>query len=148
MLSPENRAVIAAAGSRKTQFIIDEALAAPPGRRILITTYTRENCDQISRRLQQANGCVPPNVQVLSWFAFLMNQAARPYQSAITGQIDFARSLNFKGSRNRFASRRQPLGYYFDSNADFYRDGLADFAVAADKATRGRVIRRLAGLFD
>ena len=29
--SLNNRAVIAAAGSRKTQFIIDEALAAPPG---------------------------------------------------------------------------------------------------------------------
>ena len=103
--SPSNRAVIAAAGSRKTQFIIDEALAAPPDRRILITTYTRENCEQISRRLQQANGCIPPNVQVLSWFGFLMNQAARPYQSAVIGRIDYAGSLNFKGSANRGARK-------------------------------------------
>ena len=53
MPSPNNRAIIAAAGSRKTQYMIDEALAAPPDQRVLITTYTRENCDQIIRRLQR-----------------------------------------------------------------------------------------------
>jgi superfamily I DNA/RNA helicase len=146
--SPDNRAVIAAAGSRKTQFIIDEALAAPPDRRILITTYTRENCDQISRRLYRANGCVPPNVQVLSWFGLLMNQAARPYQSAVTGHIDFGRSLNFKPNPNMYASKKQPLRYYFDRNGDFYRDALADFAVEADQRTGGRVIRRLERMYD
>lgn len=145
---PSNRAIIAAAGSRKTQHIIDEALAAPSGRRVLITTFTRENCDQITQRLHAANGYVPLNVHVLSWFTFLMNQAARPYQSAVTERIDHARSLNFKGSRSRYTSRDAPLRYYFDSNADFYRDGLADFAVRADKATAGRVIRRLETLYD
>lgn len=146
--SPDNLAVIAAAGSRKTQLIIDEALAAPPSRRVLITTYTRENCDQISRRLHRANGCVPPNVQVLSWFGLLMNQAARPYQSVITGRIDYGRSLNFKPNPNRYASKKQPLGYYFDRNGDFYRNVLADFVVEADKLSAGLVIRRLERLYD
>ena len=54
MPSPSNRAIIAAAGSLKTQYVIDEALAAPVGQRVLITTYTRENCDQIIR------GCAGP----------------------------------------------------------------------------------------
>jgi DNA helicase-2/ATP-dependent DNA helicase PcrA len=149
MPSLKNRAVIAAAGSLKTQFILDQALAAPSDRRVLITTYTRENCDQIVRRLHEAHGCVPANVDVLGWFTFLMNQAARPYQSAITGQIDYAGSLNFEASRSRFTSREhQPLRYYFDRNGDFYRDGLADFAVRANEATGGRVVRRLEGLYD
>jgi DNA helicase II / ATP-dependent DNA helicase PcrA len=147
MPSRSNRAIIAAAGSLKTQFVIDEALAASAGQRVLITTYTRENCDQITRRLGQANGCVPPNVSVLGWFTFLMNQAARPYQSVITGRIDYARSLNFKGSRFRLTPRAKPLQYYFDSNGDFYRDGVAEFAIHADKATGGRVIKRLQALY-
>ena len=129
MPSPSNRAVIAAAGSRKTQYMIDEALAAPAGQRVLITTYTRENCDQIIRRLCRPTAACRLNVSVLGWFTFLMNQAARPYQSAITGRIDYARSLNFKGSRFRLTPRAKPLRYYFDSNADFYRDGVAEFAV-------------------
>ena len=145
---PSNRAVIAAAGSCKTQLVIDEALATPVDQRSLVTTYTTENCDQIIRRLCEANGCVPPNVDVLGWFTFLMNQAARPYQSAITGKIDYAGSLNFKGSRHYLTPRTRPLQYYFDRNADFYRDGVAEFAVRADQATDGRVIRRLGALYN
>jgi superfamily I DNA/RNA helicase len=146
--SPKNRAVIAAAGSRKTQYIIEEALAAPPEQRILITTYTRENCDQISRRLHRANGGIPANVRVLSWFGFLMNQAARPYQSAVTGRIDYGRSLNFKPNPNRYARKDRPLAYYFDAGGDFYRNVLADFVVEADNRTGGGVIRRLERLYD
>jgi superfamily I DNA/RNA helicase len=77
-----------------------------------------------------------------------MNQAARPYQSAITGLIDYARSLNFEGSRPFKVPRSKPLRYYFDSNADFYRNGVAEFAFRADQATDGRVIRRLEALYD
>ena len=145
---PSNRAVIAAAGARKTQLVSDEALAARPDRRVLITTYTRENCEQIRRRLQEGTGCLPPNVSVMPWFTFLMNQAARPYQSALTGQIDYANSLNFKGARSRFTPRSKPLSYYFDPKADFYRDGVAEFAFRVDQATSGRVIRRLELLYD
>jgi DNA helicase II / ATP-dependent DNA helicase PcrA len=148
MPSPTNCAVIAAAGSRKTQGIIDAAQATPGGRRVLITTYTRENSDEIVRRIHRANGCVPPNLTVSPWFTFLINQAARPYQSAITGQIDYARSLNFKGQHPRGVPRSKPLQYYFDPNADFYRDGVCEFVLHADQATGGLVIHRLEALYD
>jgi DNA helicase II / ATP-dependent DNA helicase PcrA len=149
MQSPNNNlAVIAAAGSCKTQYIIDKALAAPESRRTLVTTYTRENCEQIVRRLQEAKGCIPPNVSVLGWFTFLMNQAARPYQSRLTGRIDYARSLNFEGKHPIGISHKMPLRYYFDRHADFYRDGVAEFAVRVNQATGGRVMRRLEALYD
>ena len=77
-----------------------------------------------------------------------MNQAARPYQSAITRKIDYAGSVNFKGSRHYLTPRTRPLQYYFDRHADFYRDGVAEFAVRADQATDGRVIRRLEALYN
>jgi ATP-dependent DNA helicase UvrD/PcrA len=146
--SPSNRAVIAAAGSRKTQLVIDAALAAPADRRVLITTYTRYNCDQITRRLQEVYGCVPPNVSVLGWFSFLINQAARPYQSALTGQIDLVKSLNLKANRPKGIARAQWRNYYFDRNGDFRPEGVAEFAFRADEATSGRVIRRLEALYD
>jgi hypothetical protein len=147
MPSPNNRVVIAAAGSRKTQLLIEAALAAPANRRVLITTYTRYNCDQIRRRLQEVNGFVAPNVSVMPWFTFLMNQAARPYQSGLTGRIDYAKSLNFEGRHPIGIPRSKPLQYYFDGNANFYRDGVAEFAFRADQATGGRVIRRLELLY-
>lgn len=146
--SPSNRAVIAAAGSRKTQLIIDAALAAPTNRRVLITTYTRYNCDQIGRRLESASGFVPSNVSVLGWFSFLINQAARPYQSAVTGEIDYVQSLNLKANRPTGIARARWRDYYFDGNGNFRPEGVAEFALRADEATRGRVIRRLEALYD
>lgn len=148
MPSPKNRAVIAAAGSKKTQHILDQALAAPRERRILITTYTRENTEQIIQRLQAVYGCVPPNVDVITWYSFLMNQAARPYQAVITGQIDYAGSLNFTGERPEWASHKKPHFYYFDGSGNFYRDSLSDFAVVANNKSGGRVIQRLEALYD
>jgi hypothetical protein len=139
---------MAAAGSRKTQYIIDEALAAPVGQRLLITTYTTANCDQIIHRICEANGYVPPNVRVQGWLSFLINQAARPYQSALTGQIDYVRSLNFKANRPPKVARANWQYYYFDGKGDFRPEGIAEFACHADQATGGRVIRRLEGLYD
>ncbi|WP_433076635.1 UvrD-helicase domain-containing protein [Dactylosporangium sp. CA-052675] len=139
--------VLAAAGSRKTQLIIDGALEAPD-RRTLITTYTTENLAQITRRLQEARGIVPGNIALLGWFSFLVNQAARPYQAALTGQISYIRSLNFTGQRFNRTPREQWRRFYFDKAADLYRDGVADFACHVDDASNGAVVRRLAAMYD
>ena len=147
MPSPSNRAVIAAAGSRKTQLIIEEALAVPD-KRILITTYTTENLNQITRRIEQLTGIVPANITVMGWFSFLMNQAARPYQATLTGEIDYIQSLNFLGQRSRFTPRTDVRRYYLDRAHNLYRDGVADFACRADDATEGAVIRRLEAVYD
>ncbi|MFI7434260.1 UvrD-helicase domain-containing protein [Micromonospora haikouensis] len=147
MPSARNLAVIAAAGSRKTQLIIEAALT-DPGRRALITTYTQENLAQIRRRILEINGVIPRHVTTTTWFPFLIHQAARPFQSCVTGRIDHVRSLNFDGSRSRFTRRDSVLAYYFDRRGDMYRDGVADFACRADDASAGAVVRRLEAMYD
>ncbi|GAA2351814.1 hypothetical protein [Dactylosporangium salmoneum] len=147
MPSPSNRVILAAAGSRKTQLIIDGA-AEQPDRRTLITTYTTENLAQITRRLQEQTGIVPGNITLLGWFSFLVNQAARPYQAALLDQPDFIHSLNFTGQRPRYTPRDQLRKFYFDRGANLYRDGVADFACRVDEASGGAAVRRLAAMYD
>lgn len=147
MPSAGNRAVIAAAGSRKTQLIIDAALA-DPSQRVLITTYTQENLAQIRRRLVEVTGVVPAHITTTTWFQFLIRQGAKPFQSYVTGKIDHIRSLNFNGQRSRFTRQDNTLAYYFDRNGDMYRDGVADFVCRADDASNGAVMRRLEALYD
>ena len=74
-----NLAILAAAGSRKTEYIVDSALAITDGR-VLITTYTNENQNQIIRRIEQKAGACPPHIQVMGWFSFLIAQCAKPYR--------------------------------------------------------------------
>lgn len=141
-----NVAIMAAAGSRKTEGLIAAALNDPT-RRVLITTYTTENLRQIERRIQDRVGVIPPHVRLAGWFSFLLSDGIRPYQHAVLGEIGTVRGLNFEGERNRYTPRGT-RHYYLDGNNDVYRGGLSDFACAADETSGGRVIRRLEAIFD
>lgn len=148
MQSPKSRAIIAAAGAAKTQFILDE-VAAHPERPALVTTFTTENLGQIESRLRAAHGgIVPQHVTVMSWFGFLVNQCIRPYQRSVFGEPNFVGAFNFIGQRSRFTAKNDPRRYFLDSNRAVYRDGAADLACELERRTQGKVIARLAGMFQ
>jgi superfamily I DNA/RNA helicase len=141
-----NVALIAAAGSRKTERIIEAALA-DSSRRVLITTYTNENLRQIVRRIHDRVGVLPSHIDVASWFTLLLNHAIRPYQHALLGEIGVVRGLNFKGQRNRYMTRDK-REYYLDRSSHIFRDSASDFACASNAAADGRVIHRLETIYD
>jgi len=145
-MQSKNVAVIAAAGSRKTQYIIDAALAIKD-EPVLITTYTQENQREIIRRLEQESGLLPINITVMGWFTFLIAQGARPYQRAVIGPERNIRGLNFLGARHRFAKRTEPKRFYLDADANLFRDGVSDFVWHANKETSGAVVSRLERIY-
>lgn len=145
--SSRNRAIIAAAGSGKTETILESALAPNAGR-VLIATFTRENQLQIIERIEGRLGFVPPNVTVMGWVSFLLDECARPYQSVLGCEPNMIRGYNLLGERNRFAKRTAGLSYFMDRDHDFFRDGLADFVCSVNAASGGKVIRRLEAIFD
>lgn len=148
MLSPSNLVVIAAAGSAKTQFILDEVLGSP-GRRALITTYTNENIAQIEHRLRAANGgVIPAHVTVMSWFSLMVNECIRPYQRSVFGEPNYVRAFNFMGEKSTFTKKENPHHYFLDSNKDVYRDGASDLACEIDARSGGLVTQRLSAIFD
>lgn len=142
----ENLAILSAAGSRKTEKVIEGALA-DRSRRVLITTYTNQNKREIEERLHRRAGSVPNNVRVLTWFTFLLSHLARPYQRAVTGQPNFIAGMNFDRPPKDFSSKEQ-LRYYFDRANRLYGARAADFCLAANKRSDGAVVRRLETVFD
>lgn len=147
MQSPKNRAIIAVAGARKTQTIIDSALATPNAR-VLITTFTNANLLEIRRRIEQRSGAVPPNIQLETWFAFLLRAGVRPYQHYVLGRTGLVRGLNFKGRRHRFAKKARPLQFFLDPRHNVFRDGASHLACQVNEMSDGRVIARLEKLYD
>lgn len=146
--SPKNRAIIAAAGARKTQTIVDEALA-DRSKRILVTTYTTENLRQIEARIaQQGGGVMPPNIQVKSWFSFLLGDGIRPYQSFVFGEIGLVKGLNFVGQRHRSTPKARTKAFFLDSNGDAYRNTVADLACRANSDSGGLVVTRIEAMYD
>ena len=72
-----NKLIIAAAGSGKTTFLIDNALHIEDSN-VLITTYTEENEKEIRKKFE---GVIPNNIRIQTWFSFLLQHGVRPYQS-------------------------------------------------------------------
>jgi hypothetical protein len=143
--APSNTAILAAAGSRKTEYVVDSALAVNDGC-VLITTYTNENQRQIIQRIEQKAGTVQPHISVVGWFSFLIAQCAKPYQQARLGQPLLINGLNFIGSRNKYAKKSESR-YFLDGNNDLYRDGVSDFVVALNADANGAIIRRLENIY-
>jgi len=141
-----NVAIIAAAGARKTQTVIENALA-DPSQRVLITTYTNQNLRQIAMRLEQIKGVVPSHIRMAGWFSFLLSDGVRPYQSSLFKEAGVVAGLNFAGQRHRLA-KGGTQAYFIDRNHDVYRDGVADLVCKLDSASAGSVIRRLEAMFD
>lgn len=147
MLSGPNTVVISAAGSRKTQRIVDEALDATGP--VLITTYTNENRAQIVRRIERAAGLVPDHITIMGWFSFLIGQCAKPYQRAITGAPLQIGGLNFVApTTDRRIPRTNARHYYFDRNYDVYRGQVAEFVHFLNDATDGAVMQRLGRIYS
>lgn len=145
--SAEHLAVLAAAGSRKTEFVVNEALAHV-GKRVLITTYTLNNLRCVEDRIYGKVGCVPGHITITSWYGFLLNQWCRPYQRAVLGAPGVIRGLDFVSTRPRLVRQSQARRYYCNGPGDIYADWTADFAVKANDATRGDVVRRLEAIYD
>lgn len=147
-LSQKNRVVIASAGSRKTTYLVEEALAHPD-ERILITTYTNENIDQIRRYLIDRHGCIPGNVTVLSWYSVLLQHHIRPYQRSVTDRPRIE-SILFENLPlyMRKVRKADPNKYYFSPGGYIYQDRAAEFAHAANQNSGGAVIGRLARIYD
>jgi hypothetical protein len=142
----ENVAILAVAGGRKTECIVESAIAEKCGR-VWILTYTNENQRHILRRLHQKHGGSPPHVEVMGWFSFLIDHCIKPYQRALTREPLFLKGLNFEGERSRYARKEEIHRYFFDRSAKIYRNGASDFATLLNEATNGAVIERLEGIY-
>lgn len=145
-MASANEAIIAAAGSGKTERILDASLA-DPSVQSLIVTYTNENLREIDTRLWAKAGGQPPNVTTMTWFEFLLRHGVKPYQSFKT-DIARIRSINFVTENPPYTRRDDFESYYLDSANNVYSDAVSDLAFVLDGASRGMVLNRLAGIYQ
>lgn len=144
-------AIIAAAGSGKTQRLICMSLA-DPSRRVVVVTYTRENLREIESRLWQAGAGIEHGVTAVTWFEFLLRDGVKPYQTYKT-EVGRIRSINFTVRRQdepglRYVPKSNFGRYYLDPGDNVFQDAVSDLACLLDDASGGKVIARIAACYD
>ncbi len=125
---------------------MEEALA-DRDKRAAILTYTNNNVGELTGKLYELNGSIPPHIEVQSWFRFLLREMTRPYRAALhPHRID---GLAWVPGRSDIYARAKDVGrFYFADRRAIYSDKIARFACLCDEVTGGAVMRRLRDRFD
>ena len=151
----ENRLIIAAAGSGKTTYVVRDALSQSDN--VLITTYTVANSIEIKKKFLEINGCVPHNVIIQTWDAFLLKHGVRPFQGGIledkiNGMILVNEKSGVKcriGRRVIYYGEEKDLrNHYFTKKIKIYSDKIAKFVCRCDELSQGAVIGRISKCFS
>lgn len=155
-----NKLIIAAAGSGKTTYLIEQASKIKK-EKVLITTYTEANEAEIRRKFIEIHKCIPGNVTIQTWFSFLLEHGVRPYQSVMNDELHDRKigfnltdcpSGTYMGSDRKIYSYGEERNFfqcYFTSKKDLkiHSDKISKFIVECNKKTEGEVVRRVSKIY-
>ncbi|WP_424244255.1 DNA helicase-2/ATP-dependent DNA helicase PcrA [Elusimicrobium posterum] len=134
----KNKLIIAAAGSGKTTYIVNDSKTKKNGN-VLITTYTEENEGEIRKRFKR----IPSNITIQTWFSFLIKHGLKPFQGSfneklfdykVTGLnlVNTASGIQYRmanGIGVPFSEETNVLEHYFSKEGKIYSDKLSKFVV-------------------
>lgn len=141
----DNLLILAAAGSGKTQGLVDSCASAGRGERVLILTYTRNNQAELRRRLALCAGD-HYQVEVRGWFSFLIGSFVRPFLPLLFEGLR-VRGFDFDSPPQVYA-RVEQWERYFNPDGQVRKVHLPQLAVRVESASGGAGIRRLERLYD
>lgn len=141
-----NKLIIAAAGSGKTSFLVEEALKITE-KNVLITTFTEINGHEIRKRIIEKKSYIPANITVQTWFSFLLQHGVKPYQSGI---FDFdITGINLVGGQSaQYTKETNIAQHYFDKRHRIYSDKISKFLLKCNRESDGNVIQRISRIFS
>ncbi|MDD2299686.1 MAG: UvrD-helicase domain-containing protein [Tissierellia bacterium] len=140
-----NKIILAPAGGRKTQSIIELCHSGDGSKKRLIVTYTTTGQNVIEERLWQ-NRCSGNQFEVLGWYSFLLKHFIYPYvynlypEQVVTG-------LNFVEGEDPTRYKRGTKRY-FDSSGRVYSNNIGKLALDIAHSSKGACLERLQGIYD
>lgn len=140
-----DKLIIAAAGSGKTTHIVNEALKITDGT-VLITTYTEANEAEIHKIIIEENKCIPENITVQTWFSFLLQHGARPFQGKSFDK-DIKGLVLMNQQSAPYVNESDTEKHYFTDRHKIYSDKLSKFVIKCNKNNSGAVIDRLSRIY-
>lgn len=156
-----NKLIIAAAGSGKTTYLVQEALNHSD-ESVLVTTYTLSNEASIRQKILAHNNCIPKNITIQTWFSFLLQHGVRPYQGSLNdilfdenirgmllvNQQSGVKYKNRKGTPVYFSENKEFERHYFTKDRKIYSDKISKFIVKCNQKSDNAVIDRVSRIYD
>lgn len=151
----ENKIVIAAAGSGKTTYLVDEAVKIKD-QRVLITTYTESNEVEIRQKFFERIGHVPANVVIMTWFSVLITHGIKPFQGglfdfSVAGMLLVQAQSGIRFRNGKGIDVPWPEAdidkHFFDPSGRVFSDKLSKLVIRCNDKSGGAVIDRISRVF-
>ena len=156
MNASKNKIILAVAGAGKTTELAKQALAKArqTDKKILLITYTINGVNSLLNTIKQNNlGVINHNIEIMSWYKFLLNECILPYQR------DFNINIDIKGIlfTNEVPKKNNLPVYTFKNKTDMaryvtlskkaYSDTMSDFLIQINKINNGLFVKRLEDVY-
>ena len=163
-LKNKNQIIIAAAGNGKTYSIVKEALeiSKKTQKNILLISYTNEGVLNLQKELKQQNNfLLKDNIEIKTWYSFLLNECIKPYQCLLnlsskkTGQKfnippHYIKSMDFetnkKSNINQYCKKN--IEYYINKERDLIRDKISDLVCKLNSDSEKKLLKRLEEIYS
>jgi DNA helicase II / ATP-dependent DNA helicase PcrA len=154
-VSGQNRLVIAAAGSGKTTYLVEQALKIRD-QRVLITTYTDSNEAEIRQKFFDLVGHVPANVVITTWFSLLITHGVLPFQGCVfdfpvRGMLLVQAQSGIRYTNSYGVGVAWPeddiAHHFFDAHGRVFSDKLSKLVIRCNEKSGGAVTDRLSRVF-
>lgn len=138
-------ALIAVAGSGKTEWLARAALQEPNPARVAILTYTTTNQHEDALRLAMRAQSTTGIPTVCGWRSFVLNEIVKPYLPTLFPDVEL-KGLAFDDppSFQYLSGTRR----HFTQDGRAYPSLLGKLAFDIIKASKGRAIQRIECLYD
>ena len=141
-----NKVIIASAGSGKTTYLVRKAIELRD-EKILITTYTDQNANEIKAKFHEINHCVPQNVTILPWFTFLLQDGVRPFQGVVyKKRISYINLVN--GTSTPYVAETKFKKHYMSDDETIYSDKLSKLVCKINGLSKGSTMSRLEKIYS
>lgn len=138
---------LACAGAGKTTSIIKEALKLKD-KRILITTFTNENEENIKRKFYEVNeGIIPENIKIQSWYKFLLRECFKPYLKTFFSEDIRPRGFVLVNDVSGKYKKKEDIRHYMNESGQVYSDKLSKLMFQND-CVKKVVMNRLSKMYD
>lgn len=143
----KNKLILACAGSGKTTFIVNESLKIK-NHKVLITTFTINNKDEIKRKISEINnGIYPKNIHVKTWFSFLLEEGVRPYKYRNSPDNIEGINLQFHVKNIRIKENNVKR-YYFDNENRLFSNRISEFVVKNNANIGNKIAKRIKKIYE
>lgn len=141
-----NKLIVAAAGSGKTTFLVEEALKIKD-ENVLMTTFTEASEAEIRKKIIEKNKFIPSNITIQTWFSVLLQHGVRPYQGYFFDHD--IKGMNLVSGRSAKGIRESDIEkHYFDRRHKIYSDKISKFLLKCNEASDGKILDRLSRIYQ